>query len=327
MSIQAESPTPTAIVLPAVELEVLPADRSPYFVYIGSLASGSRRTMQHALDTIATIVGASFTGATFPWSLLEFQHVMGIRAQLVERGYAPAMCNKMLCAVRGTLKTAFNLGLMNADQLTRALAVKPVRGSRVPAGRSLQSGELRALFGICDPDRPEGCRNAAVLSLLYAAALRRSEVVELDRDDFEASTGRLRVRGKGNKERLVYLSNGGLQAVLAWLSYRGEEPGPLVHPVRKGGTILRRRMDDQSVLDLVKRLALKAGVARCSPHDFRRSAVGDLLDAGVDLATAQKIAGHASPVTTSTSYDRRGEKPKQKAAELLHVPFVGKADR
>jgi integrase len=86
--------------------------------------------------------------------------------------------------------------------------------------------------------------------------------------------------------------------------------------------ILRRRMDDQSILDLVRRLALKAKVARFSPHDLRRTAVGDLLDAGVDLATAQKIAGHASPVTTSSSYDRRGENTKMKAAALLTVPFV-----
>jgi hypothetical protein len=63
MSIQAESP-PTAIVLPAAALEVLPADRNPYFVYIGSLASGSRRTKQRALDTLATMVGASFTAAS-----------------------------------------------------------------------------------------------------------------------------------------------------------------------------------------------------------------------------------------------------------------------
>jgi len=322
MPIQAVSPTATAIVLPDVSVEVLPADRNPALVYLASLASGSRRTMRHALDTIAQVVKPSATAETFAWQVLQFQHVAAIRVRLVEHGYASTNCNKMLCALRGTLKTAFHLGLMGSDQLTRALAVKPVRGSRVPAGRSLQSGELRALFGICDARAPDGARNAAVLSLLYAGALRRSEVVGLDRDDFDVETGRLRVRGKGNKERLVYLSNGGLLAVQAWLGHRGEESGALIHPVLKGGKIVRRRMDDQSVLDLVRRLALKAGVQPCSPHDFRRSAVGDLLDAGVDLATAQKIAGHSSPVTTSVSYDRRGEKPKQKAAELLHVPFV-----
>ena len=310
------------IVLPERHVAALPADRNPALIYLGSLAVGSRRTMRHALDTIAQVVAPSFTTERFPWQLLEFQHVAAVRVRLVEHGYAPAMINKMLCALRGTLKTAFHLGLMSAEQLTRATAVKAVRGSRVPAGRALQSGELRALFGVCDSRRPDGARNAAALSLLYAAALRRSEVVELDRDDFDASTGRLRVRGKGNKERLVYLSNGGLLAVEAWLGHRGDGPGALLHPVRKGGKILRRRMDDQSVLDLVRRLAAKAGVQKFSPHDLRRTAVGDLLDGGVDLATAQKIAGHASPVTTSTSYDRRGEKPKMKAAELLHVPFV-----
>ena len=278
--------------------------------------------MRHALDTIAHLVAPSVDAETFPWQLLEFQHVAAIRARLVEHRYAASNINKMLSALRGTIKTAFNLGLMNAERLTRATAVKAVRGSRVPAGRSLQSGELRALFGVCDGRRPEGARNAAVLSLLYAAALRRSEVVGLDQSDFDAGTGRLRVRGKGNKERVVYLSNGGLMAVEAWLEHRGRHAGPLVHPVRKGGKILRRRVDDQSVLDLVRRLADKAGVQPFSPHDLRRTAVGDLLDGGVDLATAQKIAGHASPVTTSTSYDRRGERPKMKAAELLHVPFV-----
>jgi hypothetical protein len=70
MPVQAESQTskttPTAIVLPERRVEVLPANRNPFLVYIGSLASGSRRTMLHALDTIAAMVGPSFTGATFP---------------------------------------------------------------------------------------------------------------------------------------------------------------------------------------------------------------------------------------------------------------------
>ena len=85
--------------------------------------------------------------------------------------------------------------------MTRACSVEPVRGSRVMKGRALAEGELRALFEACDPSKPGGARNAALLGLVYGAGLRRAEVVGLDLADFDAATGKLVVRGKGNKER------------------------------------------------------------------------------------------------------------------------------
>ena len=318
MAIQAGSSDLAAIELLGTHV-LPPPDRNPASIYIASLASGSRRTMTHALDTISALVNPALTAATFPWHVMEHQHVAAIRVRLAEK-YAPSMANKMLSALRGTLRAAFNLKLMNADQLTRAISIKAVRGSRVPTGRALHQGELRALFGVCNSDLAGGARNAAMLALLYGGGLRRSEVVGLDFEDFDRATGRLRVRGKGNKERTIYITNGGLKAIEAWLRHRGDRPGALLHPVRKGGNILSRRMEDQSILDLVRSIALKAGVDRFSPHDLRRTAVGDLLDAGVDLSTVQRIAGHASP-TTSALYDRRGERTKMKAAEMLHVPF------
>lgn len=277
--------------------------------------------MEHALDTIAAVVDPTLSATTFPWHLLEHQHTTAIRSTLAEK-FAPSNTNKMLSALRGVLRAAFNLALMNADQFARATSIKAVRGSRVPKGRALQQGELRALFSVCDPKTTTGARNAAVLALLYGGGLRRAEAVGLDLGSFERGTGKLVVKGKGNKERTIYITNGGLKAVEAWLLHRGDEPGPLLYPVRKGGEIVRHRLNDQSVLDLVTRLALKAGVDRFSPHDLRRTAVGDLLDAGVDLSTVQRLAGHASPTTTGI-YDRRGERAKMRAAEMLHVPFNG----
>lgn len=219
------------------------------------------------------------------------------------------------------MKHAFALGLIDAEDYERLRRVESIRGVRIPRGRALPGGELRALFGICDPKKSGGARNAALLAILYGGGLRRSEIVSLDLDDFDKVTGVLKVKGKGDKERVSYVTNGARQALDAWLERRGNTPGPLFVPVTKGGTIIPRRMTDQSVLDLVRRLARRAGIPRFSPHDLRRTFIGDMLDLGVDISTVQQLAGHAQ-VTTTARYDRRGEHVRRRAAEMLHVPFT-----
>jgi len=140
--------------------------------------------------------------------------------------------------------------------------------------------------------------------------------------DYNATSGELHViHGKGNRSRICYVVNGARLAVAAWLAVRGDADGPLFFPTLKGGRIIERRMVSQSILDILKKLQRKAGVAKFSPHDVRRSHITALLDAGNDLLTVSALAGHQSADTTRR-YDRRPEAAKKKAAETLHFPHA-----
>jgi len=297
-----------------------PTSQNPALVYLASLAPTGRRSMRSRLDQVGRILGGS-DALSVPWHLLRFEHLAAIRARLVESGAAPATVNVSLCAVRGVAAAAFNLGQIGAEDLQRLKQVKSVRGERLPAGRALSSGEATALLDVCANDcTPAGARDAAVVGLLYGAGLRRAEVVGLDLADFTPDNGELRVTGKGGKQRMLYLRNGGASAMADWLAVRGIEDGPLFLPIRRGGRLERRRMSTQAVYDLCRRRAIEARVAVFSPHDFRRTFVGDLLDLGADIVTVQKLAGHAS-VTTTARYDRRPEEAKRRAMDLRHVPY------
>ncbi len=298
-------------------------DLHPARVYLASLAPGSRRTMRTALENIATLVSAGRADAlTLPWHELRYQHTAAIRSALSER-YAPATANKMLSALRGVIKECWRLGYIDAEHRDRACDLPPVRGKTLPKGRALTAGERKALFDWCAEDEKpaRGARDAALLAVLYVCGLRRGEVPGLDLSDFDPDTGELRVRhGKGNNQRVVYATGGAGEAIKGWISPRGEEPGPLFWPVLKNGRPKRRRISDQTVYDVLRRLRKATGSKEFSPHDFRRTFVSDLIAARGDISVAQQLAGHASPETTAR-YDRRGEEAKKEAAEGLHVPY------
>lgn len=302
-------------------LSSLPADRHPAKVYLKRLAPGSQPTMRNALQIVAELLTAgSCNWETMPWAALRAQHTKALRTDLAYR-YAPATVNKMLAAVRGVLREAFELELIGSEDYQRAVSVRSVKGDRLLRGRALLAGELRALFAVCKGDgSPAGARDAALLAVLYGSGLRRSEAVALDVADYGQEQESLRVRaGKGNRERMVYLAAGQGVLIDRWLARRGTHAGPLFCAVAKGGTIQARRLSDRAVLYIAQRRGKAAGVAHFSPHDLRRTMIGDLLDAGADISTVQRIAGHAQ-VTTTTRYDRRDERTKKRAAHLLHIP-------
>jgi integrase/recombinase XerC len=306
-----------------------PTDRHPARVYLASLATGSRPAMRGSLQVIAELLtNSQCTWETMPWHLLRVHHTKALRAQLADR-YAAATANKMLAALRGVLRAAWELEQIDTDPYQRAASVRAVRGQTLPRGRSISKGELRAVFAVCMRDHSTiGARDAALLAVLYGSGLRRAEATALDVGDYDSESGSLRVRaGKGNKERFCYTAAGERHLLEAWLWVRAEggapaSAGPLFLPMLKGSKIRLpvRHLDSRTVLDIAQKRAKEAGVKHLTPHDFRRSMIGDLLDAGADISTVQQLAGH-SRVTTTARYDRRGEAAKAKAAELLHIPI------
>lgn len=296
----------------------------PATVYIAGLAPGSRRTMLAALNTLAARIHPDQTAMTLPWEKLRFQHTAALRAQLRDH-YAATTANKILSALRGVLRSAWRLGLMTAEEYQSASSIESIRGETLPAGRSLAIGEITNFMAACGRDiTAAGARDAAMLALLYGCGLRRAELTALDVGDLNYTEATLKIVGKRNKERQVPVVQGAMRALEDWLSVRGEEPGPLFVRIRKGGVVLpQARLTTQAVYTILQSRASQAGVRSFSPHDLRRTFVGDLLDAGADIVTVQKMAGHAV-VTTTARYDRRGEAAKRKAAELLAIPYFNR---
>jgi integrase/recombinase XerD len=150
-------------------------------------------------------------------------------------------------------------------------------------------------------------RDRAMLELLYATGLRVSELVGLDVNQVDLESRVVRVRGKGDKERLVPLGAPAAATIRSWLAgprealLRGRRSRDLF-PTPRG-----RRMSRQGFWKLLRRYARAAGIARLpSPHKLRHSFATHLLEGGADLRAVQAMLGHADVATTEiyTHVDR-----------------------
>lgn len=303
---------------------------SPALAYLARLRSESgRRAMRWKLDQAARILsGGRADALSYPWATMTPALVTGLASALVsdrarpDAGpYAARTVNATLAAVRGVLRECWRAGLIDADQLKRLCDVAPEPVTGEPAGRGLEPGEVSALFRAARADSlpSRGARDAALLACLFGAGLRAGEAVALDLGDVDLDAEALHVRrGKGRKMRVVPLAMNGAAALAAWIHIRGDADGALLASIDRRGNV-GGRLSTRAVQRIVLRLAAAAGVEPFSPHDARRSYIGAYLDAGVDLATVQQLAGHSSPMTTAR-YDRRPGEARRRAARMLVLP-------
>jgi len=219
--------------------------------------------------------------------------------------------------LRGILKTAWRLKLTKEDgtpytheDFTRATDWGPLRAERLPAGRDVSKLERQKITtwmrGL--GDTTYGCFVRCVVILLFGAGLRADEVCNLLVKSYLPEERGLRFLRKGNREVVIPLGEREVKAVEAWLHWRKREgiKGPWMFvPVSRRGLVLReKRITVRSLEALCENITKHAEVKRFTPHDCRRTYCTALLDAGIDLATVQRLMTHKSPLTTAR-YDKR----------------------
>ncbi len=148
-------------------------------------------------------------------------------------------------------------------------------------------------------------RDAAILELLYSTGMRVSELVSRDMADLDFAEEVLRVRGKGNKERLVPVGRPAIEAVRSWLPQREQllaERAARGNAVDKAPLFLNGRggrLTSRSVERMVRAYGERAGISQIvTPHALRHSFATHLLEMGADLRSVQELLGHASLSTT-----------------------------
>jgi len=322
--------TPLLALVPEIALT-----GDPYRIYLDSLDSEtSRATMRGCLDKIARMIleqeseplphDLDVTGECRAWWILRYPHTTRIRANLIadDHGWSYSYINKHLVALRRILKECWRLGLMTAEEYQRATDLPSLSGSREQTGRSIHEDELVAILRACAAEvGPAGVRNAAVVAVLRSTGMRRAEAANALIERYDPGERSLRIIGKRNKERKVFIVPTAVPTLDRWLSLLGARKGPIFRSIDKWGNIGQRGMTPTAIGDIVEKVQTAAGVPPLDPHDFRRTYAGDLLDAGVDLATVQKLMGHASPVTTAR-YDRRPERTLRDASDRLSLPSI-----
>lgn len=225
--------------------------------------------------------------------------------------------NYYLIALRAFLKFMRKRGI-------EALSPERIELAKVPE-RSLDlisPNELKRLMNAPDTKELEGKRDKAILELLFSTGLRISELCSLSIDDVDLTREEFSVRGKGDKVRVVFLSDTAKSALSNYLKSRKDlDDAMFIRYGRKMNDGGELRLAPRAVQRLLKKYAAEAGITRkVTPHVIRHSFATDLLSNGADLRSVQALLGHANIGTTQV-YTHVTDKHLRE----VHKKFHGKS--
>jgi site-specific recombinase XerD len=166
----------------------------------------------------------------------------------------------------------------------------PKLGQRLP--RTISSEEVNRLLWAARNSEKNSSRTHTILQVLYSTGARVSELCDMDIGDIDFAEGSIRVRGKGDKERIVLLTVPAMNAIIEYLQFRPAE-GPLFLN-RRG-----QRLSPLTVQRTVREAAQRAGVtSKVTPHALRHSFATHMLERGADVRVLQELLGHSNLSTT-----------------------------
>jgi integrase/recombinase XerC len=239
------------------------------------------------------------------WSCIEHRPIRAYLAELYRQGEKKSSIARKLSTLRSLFRYLAREGLVQNNPA--AMVSTPKLGRSLPTVLTVDDAKT-----LVEAPRGGGLkvlRDRAILETFYSTGIRLSELVGLNREDLDHSSGLIKVRGKGKKERIVPIGSKAIEAVDRYLSAQADLPGRRL-PGRQGQAMHRfdgplfknrsgRRLTARGVAGIVNRCVREAGLqARVSPHTLRHSYATHLLDGGVDLRAIQEMLGHASLSTT-----------------------------
>ena len=208
----------------------------------------------------------------------------------------PSSINRVISALRGFYRYLLNEELCSADPFDAVMTIKKQR--KLP--EVLFEEELEELLKNEDLGFVP-LRDRLIVEMLYSTGCRVSELIGVDLGDLDLKERTLLVRGKGSKERIVFLGQPSLKVLKAYLPYRGARVyrGDLDSEKALFLNMKGRRLTRRGVAEIVKKWALDRGVQKpVTPHTFRHSFATHVMDRGADIRVVQELLGHAKLSTT-----------------------------
>lgn len=272
-----------------------------YITLEQGLSNNTREAYLHDVEKLLTY----FEDEKIDFLKVELEHFHSFAAALMDVGIGERSIARILSGVRSFYKFLVLDGYLEQDPTE--LLESPKIGKHLPEVLSVE--EIDAIEGIIDVSTPEGQRDRAAIEMLYSCGLRVSELCNLLLSDLFLDEGFLRVTGKGNKQRLVPISERAIRELKSWFAFRnsinikpGEEDYVFISAARK------KHLSRITVFHNIKVYAEQAGIQKTiSPHTFRHSFATHLLEGGANLRAIQTMLGHESISTTEiyTHIDRR----------------------